>query len=413
MNTDATTVAGLYAIIADKDSELIELKQKVEWLTQQLGLTQSRKFGISSETSEQFNLFNEVEAIVPEYILEPIIETVAVRRKKQKGKREIDFSGLPVEQIIHELPENERVCPDCCGEMHAFGHEVYRRELTCIPVQYKVTEHIQTAYACRACEHNSIHVPIKKSIVPVALIPGSGIVSPSLLSNVLNNKYTLALPLYRQEQEMARFGVNISRQTMSNWVITAHERWFNKLFNRLHSELLANDILHADETTLQVIHEDGRRASQKSYVWVYGTSSDSDRPMVLYDYQPSRAGECANKFLSGFSGMLHSDGYDAYHSKLSPEITSVGCWAHMRRKFTDTLKSIPKKLRKSSPANTGLDFCNQLFALEVNYTEQHLNYEERYFTRLKIQSRLLSHFLHGRKLNSTAILCQKLCLVLH
>lgn len=100
---------------------------------------------------------------------------------------------------------------------------------------------------------------------------------------------------------------------MANWVIATHERWFEDFFQRLRSELLSNEILHADETTLTVLREDGRKATQKSYVWVYRTSGDSERPVVLYDYQPSRAGEHAKAFLTGFSGFLHTDGYEAYH----------------------------------------------------------------------------------------------------
>ena len=96
--------------------------------------------------------------------------------------------------------------------------------------------------------------------------------------------------------------------------------WFAGFFQLLRRELLANSILYADETTLMVLKEPGRKARQKSYVWVYRTSGDSPRPVVLYDYQPTRAGECASNFLSGFSGMLHTDGYEAYHCKLLPEI---------------------------------------------------------------------------------------------
>ena len=178
-------------------------------------------------------------------------------------------------------------------------------------------------------------------------------------------------------------GVPISRQTMANWIIAAYERWLSDFFQVLRRELLANEILHADETTLMVLREPGRKAQQKSYVWVYRTSGDAKRPVVLYDYQPSRAGECASRFLEGFTGLLHTDGYGAYHCKLPPEITVAGCWAHMRRKFTDTLKSLPKELRDRSTAKTGLDFCDKLFHLENSYAEQKLSFQERYQARLE------------------------------
>lgn len=139
------------------------------------------------------------------------------KRKKQKGKRELDFTGLPAKQIIHELPESGQIC-GCCGEkLHVCGHDVLRCELTVIPRQFKVTEHVQTAYSCRNCEKNEISVKIKKSKVPSPVILGSGVVSPSLLAQIINNKYSLCLPLlYRQEQELKRFEIEIPRQNMAN-----------------------------------------------------------------------------------------------------------------------------------------------------------------------------------------------------
>lgn len=385
MKTEKKSPAQWQALLQKKEEEIEALHRQVEWLTQQLRLRQGQHFGASSERtedlSEQLSLFNEPEAAASPDVSEPDLEQITYQRKKRVGKREMDFSGLPTEQVIHELPEAERICPECGGPLHECGHSVRRRELSYIPAQYKVIEHIQTVYSCRHCEEHSDHVPMKKSEIPPALLPGSGIVTPGLLAHILNSKYTLALPLYRQEQEFSRMGLPVSRQTMANWVLAAHTRWFAGFFQELRKELLANTILHADETTLTVLNEPGRKARQKSYVWVYRTSGDSRKPIVLYDYQPSRAGECASGFLDGFSGYLHTDGYEAYHCKLPPEITAVGCWAHMRRKFTDTLKSLPKDVRSRSPAQIGLDFCNRLFALEADYAEKQLDFEERHRAR--------------------------------
>ena len=112
----------------------------------------------------------------------------------------------------------------------------------------------------RQCEKEEASVPMKKSTVPPALLPGSGIVSASLLAQIMHSKYVLALPLYRQEQELRRLGLPVSRQTMSNWVLTAGERWLLPVYHVLHKELLANEILHADETTLMVLREPERQA---------------------------------------------------------------------------------------------------------------------------------------------------------
>ena len=383
MKRDMNEAAQWRDLLHKKDREIEALHRQIDWLTQQLRRLNSRIYGCSSERSaelqEQLCLF---EASSHETVREtPSEASVLCRRKKRCGKREADFSNLPVEQILHELPQEQRRCPQCGGELHACGHSVLRRELTYIPAQYKLTEHIQTAYSCRQCERAEASVPMKKSTVPPALLPGSGIVSASLLAQIMNSKYVLALPLYRQEQELHRLGLPFSRQTMSNWVLTAGERWLLPVYHVLHKELLANNILHADETTLMVLREPERQARQRSYVWLYRTSGNALRPVVLYDYQPSRAGVCASRFLEGFSGYLHTDGYEAYHCSLPETVCSVGCWAHMRRKFTDTLRSLPKELRSRSPAQTGLDFCNRLFALEAEFLRQTLSAEQRYAQR--------------------------------
>lgn len=387
MKQEQRNAAEWQALLTKKEEEITALQKQVDWLSQQLRLTQGQRFGASSEQtqvlSEQFGLFNEAEDAADPRAAEPDLEQITYKRRKQAGKREQDFSGLPVEQVIHELPEAERVCPECGGALHQCGQSVIRRELVYVPAKYTVVEHIQAVYSCRRCERENDHISMKKSKIPAPLLPNSGIVSPSLLAHILNSKYTLALPLYRQEQELARLGVPISRQTMANWIMAAHERWFADFVQVLHRELLTNDILHADETTLMVLKEPGRKVRQRSYVWVYRTSGNSQYPVVLYDYQPSRAGECAGRFLEGFAGLLHTDGYEAYHCKLPPEITAVGCWAHMRRKFTDTLKSLPKELRDRSPAKTGLDYCDKLFHLEGSYVEQKLSFQERYQARLE------------------------------
>ncbi len=390
MNNQEKTTSQLHEIIEEKDNkiaqmdrEINDLRNEIKRLGEQFKLMQARKFGRSSEKTNSNQLsflddtFNEAEHCSDPDEPEPELDDVVPKRRKQKGKREADFTNLPTEQVIHELPEEERVCPDCGGTMHECGHSVYRREVEFIPAQYKLLEHVQTTYGCRHCEKTSDHVPMKKSDIPKAVIAGSGIASPGLIAQIMHNKYTLALPLNRQEQELARHGIDLSRQTLCNWVLLSHEKWLSEIIKVLHAELIKQNILHADETTLKVLHENGEISEKKSYVWVYGTSKYADRQIVIYDYQPTRKGECAREFLEGFSGKLHTDGYDAYHRMLPKAITPVGCWAHMKRKFTDAIKSLPKKIQKQSPAQVGLRYCDQLFGIEGDCNKKELSPEER------------------------------------
>jgi transposase len=201
--------------------ENVKLKIANEWYLEQFRLSQHRRFGASSEITvlpEQLSLFNEAEV----YAIDEVAEEVAgYTRKKRKGNREEFYDGIPTEQIIYELPEDERICHECGGLLHACGHEVLRRELEIIPAQVRAVEHVQTVYSCRDCEQNSDAdtLPMVKSTVPAPVIPGSGIASPSLLAFILCNKFLLALPLARQEQELQRIGIHISRQTMAKWLV--------------------------------------------------------------------------------------------------------------------------------------------------------------------------------------------------
>ncbi len=111
-------------------------------------------------------------------------------------------------------------------------------------------------------------------------------------------------------------------------------------------------MIHADETTLQVLREPGRAAQSKSYEWIYRTSGCAKHKIVIYDYRQTREQEHPQEFLKDFKGFLHTDGYQAYHN-LPAEIVVVGCWAHVRRKWEHLYKTIPKEKRKDSSAVPG------------------------------------------------------------
>ena len=100
----------------------------------------------------------------------------------------------------------------------------------------------------------------------------------------MTQKFVMGSPLYRQEQELNRKGISLSRQTMSNWILKATEDYPAPVYEQLHKELLKRDVLHADETTLQVLHEPGKKPQTDSYMWLYRTSGDTDKPIVLYEY---------------------------------------------------------------------------------------------------------------------------------
>jgi hypothetical protein len=199
----------------------------------------------------------------------------------------------------------------------------------------------------------------------------------------------MAVPLYRQGQEWNRCGIELSRQTMSNWLIKATFDWLEPIFDALKEMLCLRKVLHSDETTLQVLHESDKPPQTKSYMWLYRTSGDADSPIVLYEYQPDRRAEHPKFFLKNFSGYLHADGYDGYHD-LSGNIKVVGCFAHARRKFDEAVKGLPKKDQADSTAMIGKKFCGKLFSLERDFAD--LAAEERSRKRQELSKPVFDDF---------------------
>lgn len=294
---------------------------------------------------------------------------------------------MPVETIEHELPEENRICPDCSSPLHKMGEDV-REELKIIPAKAVIVRHVRHVYACRSCEASSDHVPIVKADMPEPVIKG-GFASPEAVSHIATQKFVMGSPLYRQEQEWMQSGILLSRQTMSNWLIKACENWMEPIYGAMKRQLCGHEVLHADETTLQVLHEDGKPAQSKSYMWLYRTSGEAKHQIVLYDYQPNRKPENPERFLRDFKGYLHADGYEGYH-RLPDNITVVGCWAHARRKFDEMLKTIPKDKRVSSNAAKGIAYCDKLFRLEKQFAL--LSPEDRFRERERYSRPVIDEF---------------------
>lgn len=109
----------------------------------------------------------------------------------------------------------------------------------------------------------------------------------------------------------------------------------------LKQELLKKDLLHADETTIQVLHEPGKKATTESYMWLFRSGADDEKPIVLFNYYASRGGYHAAEYLDGFEGYLHTDGYQGYEKVKG--VTRCGCWSHLRRYFVEAIPPTPSK----------------------------------------------------------------------
>ena len=368
MEKEGISVGQLLSIIEQKDRRIAELEQQVQWFIEQVRLSKHRQFGISSEQTniEQIHLFNELEAVSDLTVSEPPLTEVKAHYRKKRTRLTTDKlpEDLPVEVIEYKLPEADCTCPECGDELHTMGRET-REELKIIPAKAVIVRHIRHIYACRNCEGTSVHTPIVKADMPEPVIKG-GFASPETIAHIATQKFMMASPLYRQEQEWRQNGILLSRQTMSNWLIKACEDWLEPIYEEMKRRLCEHEVLHADETVVQVLKEPGKPAQSKSYMWLFRTSGEAKHQIVLYDYKQDRKHIHPEEFLKCFSGYLHADGYDGYH-KLPKTITVVGCWAHVRRKFVDALKILPKDKQPASNAAKGVAYCDKLFHLEKQF----------------------------------------------
>ena len=367
--------------------KISELESRVDVLMEALRLARHKQFGASSEKSEESLmeqlsfLFNEAEVYsAAEKEEEETVTVVAAHKRHKKHEYTLDNipEDIPMEQIEHRLEGEDLVCPQCGDIMTEIGTEVVNK-LKIIPAQTIVEQHVYYSYACRNCNKEDIETPVVKAPREKNIIPGS-FATPEAIAHIMTQKFVMGSPLYRQEQEINRKGIHLSRQTMSNWILRATEDYLTPVYEQLHKELLKRDVLHADETTLQVLHEPGKKPQSDSYMWLYRTSGDTDRPIVLYEYQPGRGAKHPKEFLAGYKGYLHTDGYAGYHD-LGEDITVVGCWAHARRKFDEAVKSLPKGKTKGSSASQGLTYCNLLFGIEQEIADKPA--EQRYTERLE------------------------------
>lgn len=380
--------------------QVAELTAKVKWYEEQFRLAQQKRFSASSEKThpDQLMLFNEAEAEAKPLEEEPDVETVTYRRKKRTGEREAKMRDLPVETIEYHLPVSDQVCPCCNGALHEMSTEV-RVELKIVPAEVSVVRHVRYVYSCRTCEREGIETPVVTAPMPKPALSGS-LASPSMLAYVITQKYGYGLPLYRLEQQFSHLGIDLSRQTLANWILQGTEQWLTPVYDRMHTHLLAQDILHADETTVQVLREPGRAAETTSYMWLYRTGREGPA-IVLYEYQRTRGGEHPRKFLNGFRGYLHVDGYSGYHKVEG--VTLVGCWAHARRGFHESLQALPDDKQKAAVlTREGLGYCNRLFAIERDLKE--VSAEERLKIRQEQSRPVLDAFLAWLRTNQSRVL---------
>lgn len=323
--------------------ELAAVKAERDRLVEMVRLANQRFFGCRSErvVPDQLSLFNDMEAAADPDAAEPELDAQAKPRRRG-GRRVVDYSRLEQVVVRHELPESAGECPECGCGLEEFKVEV-TYALRMVPAHLVAERHERAVYRCPdCCAANAAGEDAPASIVrapmPAAPIKGS-FATPSLIAYILNGKYVNALPLYRMEYDLKCLGAPISRQNMANWTMRVWELWLSRLRARMKELLLQGDIVHADETEVQVLKEPGREAKCKSRMWLFAAPACA-RPIYVYEYNPTRSGKVAEGFLRGWSGWLCTDGYRPYFAlENGGRVANVACLVHIRRKFAEIVKS--------------------------------------------------------------------------
>lgn len=359
-NNLPANIEQLRKLVLSSQRVIARLEHENAKLIEQLLLKRHALFGSSSEKAPgQGELFNEAEVLAatteeasPFATTEPATAAIAVATRRQGGRQSLPVD-LPRVEIVHALPAAELIC--ACGcKKRVIGEDV-SEQLDIVPLQIRVLRHVRRRYACSCGDSAPVAAPL-----PAQPIPKSN-AAPGLLAMLLTTKYVDGTPLHRFEKVLSRHGVDIPRQTLARWVIQGGAV-LQPLVNLMREQLWSHDVLHCDETVVQVLKEPDKPAQSQSYMWVQ-SGGPPDRPVVLFDYDPSRSGRVATSLLEGFSGYLMSDGYDGYNvAATAPGVVHLACWAHARRRFIEAQRVQPKG--KTGKSDVGVNYIAKLYAIE-------------------------------------------------
>lgn len=333
--------------IAEKERALNEKAQRIEQLLDYILLLRKRQFGASADrpNKNQFTLFDEAEL---EQLLaelespeqddtEPTVQEKTDSERKKPVRRPLPAHFNRIEKII-DLSDEEKAA---MGDDWTFIGYDTSEQLAVIPRQHYVIAYKRAKYVPKDDEVAGAEQGVRIAPRPDQIIPKS-IAHSSVIADVVTRKFVDGLPFYRQEAICEREGIDLSRQTMSSWVMQLHER-LSPLMAVMKRLLYQGRVIHIDETRLQVLNEPGRENTQLSYMWVYG-GGPPGMPVIWYHYADTRSGAVPEGFLYPTDddppdGIMYliTDGYSGYNglSQMPGILGHAACWAHVRRKFVE------------------------------------------------------------------------------
>lgn len=277
-------VEQLQASLEELQQENANWQSKYETLLESFRLAKQRQYARSSEQNLlQGDLFDEADAPVPEPEERQEEETIAVaeHQRQKHPKRQPIPEHFPRERVLHDVPDSEKQC-NCGCEKICIG-EAISEQLDVIPPSFKVIQHVRPKYACRTCQIGVSIAPMPKLLLPKCMA------APGLVAYSITAKYTDHLPLYRQEQIWQRYGVELPRNTMCQWLMKTADQC-EPLWELIAEHILSSDYVQADETPVQVLKEPDRTNQQKSYLWVY-RGGPPKQIACYFTYEETRAAQ--------------------------------------------------------------------------------------------------------------------------
>ncbi len=336
-------------------------RREMEQVRHRLSLLLQRLYGPRKEriNPDQLLLFADaLAAAEPEPALaaeeeEPEAPPEAGRRRRRGHGRKGLPKDLPRIAITHDLTEAEKACPDCGQQRVPIG-QAKSTQLDYQPASLFIVEHIRPTYVCPHC-HDHVTTAAKPE-QPI----DKGLPGPGLLAHVITSKYADHLPLYRQERILERFGVQLSRSTLCDWMARA-ALLLRPLYAAMVQAVLESRVLHTDDTPVSV-QEPSQERTKTGRLWAY--LGDVEHPHNVFDYTPNRRRDGPAEFLKEFRGYLQADAFGGYDGiYLSQPVIEVGCNAHARRKFFEAKDTDPAR------AHQALAFYRQLYDVEREASE--------------------------------------------
>ena len=317
--------------IVTYQTRIAELEHQLEQFRKALFGRRTEKYKSADDHHSQLNMFDTPAEDDSAEAAEEV--SIPAHKRKKKGGRNPFPPDLPREEIIHDVPEEDKVC-SCGCEKHQMGEDV-TEEYETIPAQAFVRRHVRPKYVCRQCAGSIVQAPLPERPIPRCQA------GPGFLAHMIVSKYADHIPLCRMERILARGGIDITRSNMSEWAMRLHQLC-QPLIALIISRILTSTVIHSDDTPIRVQQPGG--GIKRSFLWVY--LGDESAPYTFYDFTESRSRAGPNKILAEFSGFLQADAYTGYEELYKlvddegvPRIREAACWAHTRRYFVQAVES--------------------------------------------------------------------------